>query len=177
MRGLLAMDIETRIARLEAIEAIKQLKYAYFHACDTKDVARVRQCFAPGPIDLEYGRIGRFDDREQMLAVFSELACQEHIVEMHHGQNPRITVLDAENATGSWGLYYFLIDTRRNIVTQLAGFYDDTYRATDGHWQIVGSHYTVTSTQIFDLSEGMARVIFAGKSAPVELDNPGDQAG
>lgn len=171
------MDLEQRIARLEAIEAIKQLKHAYFHACDTKDVPRIRACFAPGPIDLQYGRIGNFDDREKMLAVFSELACQEHIVEMHHGQNPQIELADAANATGLWGLYYFLIDTRRNIVTQLAGFYHDTYRATDEGWQITGSRYTVSSTQIFDLSEGLARLVFAGKAAPVELDNPDEQAG
>ena len=37
------MTLEQRIARLEAIEAIKQLKYAYFHACDTKQPARVRE--------------------------------------------------------------------------------------------------------------------------------------
>lgn len=173
----MAHAIEERIARLEAIEAIKQLKYAYFHACDTKNVERIRDCFAPGPIDLQYGRIGNFDDREQMLAVFSELACQEHIVEMHHGQNPQIEIIDGENATGLWGLYYFLVDTRRNVTTQLAGFYEDTYRLQDGRWQIVGSHYTVSSTQIFELSDGLARVVFAGAAAPAALDNPDEQAG
>lgn len=171
------MTIEERIARLEAIEAIKQLKYRYFHACDTKNVEAIRDCFASGPIDLQYGRIGSFDDREKMLEVFSELACQEHIVEMHHGQNPQIQVLDAQSATGLWGLYYFLVDTRRKVTTQLAGFYEDTYRLHEGAWQITGSHYSVTSTQIFELSEGLARVVFAGASAPVDLDNPEDQAG
>src|SRR6056300_1481448 len=32
-------DLEQRLSRLEAIEAIKQLKARYFHACDTKQVA------------------------------------------------------------------------------------------------------------------------------------------
>jgi hypothetical protein len=170
-------NLEARIARLEAIEAIKQLKYAYFHACDSKDVDAVRACFAAGPIELEYGRIGSFTDREQMLAVFSELACQPHIVEMHHGQNPQIEVLDADTATGQWGLYYYLIDTRRDVVTQLAGVYHDRYRCEAGRWVMVRSEYTVTSTQIFDLAEGLAKVVFAGSAAPVELDNPEDQAG
>jgi hypothetical protein len=35
----------------------------------------------------------------------------------------------------------------------------------------------VSSTQIFDLTEGLASVIFAGAAAPVELDDPGRQAG
>jgi hypothetical protein len=140
------MTLQQRLARLEAIEDIRQLK------------AR------------------NFDDRDDMLAVFTDLACQPHIVEMHHGQNPRIEVQDADHATGNWGLYYYLIDTHRQIVTQLAGVYDDTYVRCDGRWQITRSHYDVTSTQIFDLSEGLARVIFAGTAAPVALDDPGKQA-
>ena len=171
------MTLEQRITRLEAIEAIKQLKAAYFQACDSKQPERVRECFAPGKIDLDYGRIGTFDNREDMLAVFTELACQDHIIEMHHGQNPRIEILDEHNATASWGLYYYLIDTRRNTVTQLAGFYDDSYTVHDGQWCICRSHYQVSSTQIFDLSEGLAKVIFAGGAAPVALDDPSQQAG
>ena len=166
-------DLERRIVRLEAIEAIKQLKADYFHACDQKQPDLVRECFAPGTIDLRYGRIGNFDNREAMLEVFTELACQPHIVEMHHGQNPRIQVLDEHNATGTWGLYYFLIDTRRDTVTQLGGWYDDAYRRDGDRWQIVRSWYEVTSTQIFQLAEGLARVVFAGAAAPAELDDPG----
>ena len=171
------MTLEQRLSRLEAIEAIRQLKARYFQACDNKQPDLVRECFAGGQIDLRYGRIGNFSDREQMLAVFTELACQPHIVEMHHGQNPRIEVHDAGRATGSWGLYYYLIDTRRQTVTQLAGFYDDDYVCRDGQWRITRSYYEVTSTQIFDLSEGLARVIFAGAAAPLALDDPNQQAG
>ena len=170
-------SLEQRLSRLEAIEDIRQLKARYFHACDSKQPQIVRECFAPGDIELRYGRIGNFDNREDMLAVFTELACQPHIVEMHHGQNPRIEVHDADHATGVWGLYYYLIDTRRQIVTQLAGFYDDAYVRIEGQWRIAASRYEVTSTQVFELSEGLARVIFAGRTAPVELDDPGKQAG
>ena len=169
--------IEQRLAALEAVEAIKQLKYRYFHACDQKDVQTIRECFADGEIDLRYGRIGNFTHRDQLLQIFEELACQPHIVEMHHGQNPQVTVHSPERATALWGLYYYLIDTRRNRVTQLAGSYDDAYRLETGQWRMVQSHYTVSATQIFDLNEGLARVIFAGAEAPVSLDDPADQAG
>jgi len=168
---------EQRLDRLEAIEAIRQLKYRYFHACDAKQPELVRECFAAGPIDLRYGRIGNFTDREQLVAVFSELACQPHIVEMHHGQNPCIEVHDADTASGRWALYYYLIDTRQRTVTQLAGCYEDGYTRADGRWRMRSSVYEVSSTQIFDLSEGLARVVFAGASAPRELDDPARQAG
>lgn len=170
-------DLERRIARLEAIEAIRQLKYRYFHACDRKRPDVVRECFLPGEIDLQYGRIGNFRDREAMLAVFSDLACAAHIVEMHHGQNPQIEVQDDESATGTWSLYYYLIDTRRRQVTQLGGFYEDVYRRLGGEWRIAASRYEVTSTQILDLGEGTARLVFAGGAAPAEVDDPTRQAG
>ena len=170
------MNVEQRLARLEAIESIKQLKSRYFHACDSKQPDKVRECFAPGTIDLRYGRIGNFEHRDQLVEVFTELACHQHIVEMHHGQNPQIEVLDEANATGHWGLYYYLIDTRQQTVTQLAGFYQDAYVCIDAQWHIRQSSYEVASTQIFDLSEGLAKAIFAGAVAPAQLDDPGKQA-
>ncbi len=172
-----ASTLEQRIARLEAIEAIRQLKSTYFQACDSKRPDIVRECFASGEIDLRYDRIGNFTDREQVVAIFEELACHDHIVEMHHGQNARVELLDETRARGTWSLYYYLIDTRQQTVTQLGGSYDDGFVLQDGQWRINRSHYRVTSTQIFDLSEGLARVIFAGATAPADLDDPGKQAG
>jgi hypothetical protein len=171
------MTTEQRLARLEAIEAIRQLKSRSFHACDNKQPELVRACFAPGEIDLRYGRIGNFNSRDDVVAIFTELACQDHIVEMHHGQNPQIEVQGENNATATWGLYYYLIDTRQQTVTQLGGFYEDGYTRIDGEWKISRSWYEVRSTQIFDLSEGLAKVIFAGATAPAELDDPSGQAG
>lgn len=171
------MSVEARLMKLEAIEDIRKLKARYFHACDSKKPDLVRECFAIGKIDLRYGRIGNYGDREQLVEVFSELACHDHIVEMHHGQNPQIEILDENTATAIWGLYYYLIDIRSATVTQLAGTYDDAYIRVEGKWQMCKSWYDVRSTQIFDLSEGLAKVIFAGGAAPSELDDPSKQAG
>ncbi|MEM9256850.1 MAG: nuclear transport factor 2 family protein [Pseudomonadota bacterium] len=170
------MDIEQRLSRLEAIEAIKQLKSRYFQACDRKRPEQVLDCFAAGEIDIRFGRIGNFHSREQLVSVFSELACHPHIVEMHHGQNPQIHVHDGERASGQWGLYYFMIDTERQLVTQLAGEYQDGFVHREGRWWINRSHYEVTSTTILELSEGFARALFAGRSAPETLDDPARQS-
>jgi hypothetical protein len=171
------MTVEQRLARLEAIEAIRDLKARYFHACDHKQVEDMRDCFMPGRIELDFGRVGCFDNRDELAEVFRQLACHDHIVEMHHGQNPRIEVDASDQASGTWGLYYYLIDTRQQIVTQLGATYTDIYRCVGGQWKISASRCEVTSTQIFELGEGMARVIFAGRTAPRELDDPEKQAG
>jgi len=167
--------LESRIARLESIEAIRQLKHRYFMACDRKEPEAVRQCFVDGPIDIEYGRVDNFGCADDMVAVYTRYACESHIVEMHHAQNPVITLLSETEAQGVWGLYYYLINTQRDEVTQLGGFYEDRYRRERGEWKISASRCEVTSTQIMDLGEGLARVIFAGCQAPTEIDDPSHQ--
>ena len=167
--------LERRIAVLEDIEAIRKLKHRYFFVCDRKRPADVLGCFAPGEIRLDYGRIGQFTRAEDMVAVFTALACHEHIVEMHHAQNDQIEILDATRAEATWGLYYYLINTREHTVTQLGGYYLDEYRKIAGEWKISASAFHVTSTQLLDLGEGMARVIFAGAAAPAAVDAPSRQ--
>ena len=164
-----------RITVLEDIEAIRQLKHRYFFFCDRKRPADVLACFAPGEVRIDYGRIGQYASAADMVEVFTALACQEHIVEMHHAQNDQIEILDATRAAATWGLYYFMINTRDNTVTQLGGYYLDEYRKIDGEWKISATAFQVTSTELLDLGEGMARVIFAGGAAPAALDDPARQ--
>ncbi len=166
-----------RIARLEDAEAIRRLKYRYFRASDAKDVETFRDCFVEGEIALDYGRIGCFKNRDDLSAVFSRLACAEHIVEIHHAQNPEIDVLDEHNARGTWGLYYQLIDTHSKSITQLGGQYRDEYRKTERGWRISASEFHVYSTQILDFSSGdTLRPLFAGRTAPQAIDDPEKQA-
>jgi hypothetical protein len=139
-------DIEARIAALEDLAAIERLKYDYFFFCDHKQPNNMRECFAEGDVYIDYGRIGTFTNREQLVDIFSQLACAEHIVEMHHAQNPRIDLIDGTHAKGLWSLYYFMIDTKQNIATQLGGYYDDKYQKIAGQWKITATTFHVTST-------------------------------
>jgi hypothetical protein len=176
--GGLAMDtLESRVARLEAIESIKQLKARYLDACDRKQPDRVRSCFTDGEVVIDYDRVGVLGSADELEDLFRRYGCEDHVVEMHHAQNPQITLHDETFATGRWGLYYHLIDTRAQAVTQLGGFYEDEYRRQDGDWKISATRFRVTSTQIFDLSEGLARAVFAGSAAPESLDSVANQGG
>ncbi len=58
------MNLEQRLERLEALEAIRQLKHRYLNACDLKDVEAIRACFATGEVLIDYGPLGVFKDRE-----------------------------------------------------------------------------------------------------------------
>jgi len=162
------MELAGRIQALEDIEAIKRLKYDYFYFCDTKQPDKVRACFVDGPVHIDYGRIGVFTHRDALVAVFTALACHEHMVEIHHAQNPRIDLVDESTARGIWGLYYHLIDTSTRCVTQLGAYYEDEYRKIGGRWLISSTICMVNSTHVSDLSEQVARVVFAGRSAPAD---------
>lgn len=162
----MAEDIQQRLQRLEDIEAIRQLKARYLWCCDRKDPAGMRACFADGPVHIDYGAIGTFDRADALAKVFTEIGCHDHMVELHHGMNPQIEVLDATRARGTWSLHYFLVNTQTRGATQLAGYYEDEYRKDGGAWRIVSTRFVPTSTLALDLSEGTAKALFAGRAPP-----------
>lgn len=159
-------QIERRLRTLEDIEAIRTLKARYLFCCDRKDPAGMRSCFADGPVHIDYGVVGTFDRADALVKVFTELGCHEHMVEMHHGVNPQIEVLDETRARGTWGLHYFLINTQARNLTQLGGYYEDEYRKTAAGWKISRTRFVVSSTLAMDIGEGAARILFAGRNVP-----------
>ena len=112
------MNLEERLARLEAIEAIRQLKSHYLAACDAKDPAAMRACFCDGPVHIDYGVLGQFSDADTVVRLYTEQACHPHILEMHHGSNPQIELVAPTQARGSWSLHYQQINTETNMRTQ-----------------------------------------------------------
>lgn len=163
----MASTIEDRLHRLEATEAIRDLKARYLAACDAKDPEGVRACFADGGIEIDYGPIGSFDNADDLVAIYRKMACHPHMVEMHHGSNPRIEVLDTDTARGRWSMQYQLINTREMTLTQLGGEYDDEYRFTPDGWRIGATRFQVSSTLVLELSEEVIKCLVAGRKAPV----------
>jgi hypothetical protein len=158
--------VEQRLQRLEDIEAIRRLKAHYFFSCDRKNPAGMRECFADGKVHIDFGMIGTFDSADALVKVYTEIGCKDHMVEMHHGMNAQIEVVDDTHAKGTWSLHYFLIDTSAQRLTQLGGYYEDEYRKDGGEWRITHCRFVVTSTLAMDLSEGLAKTLFAGRTPP-----------
>lgn len=160
------LNIEDRIRRLEDIEAIRALKARYLACCDAKDPDGVRACFADGPITIEYGPIGSFETADDLVAVYTEIACHEHMVEMHHGVNPRIELTGGDSAHGRWNVHYQLINTRDMTLTQLAGEYRDEYRRTPAGWRISATRFAVTSALSVTLGEDALKLLLASNQPP-----------
>lgn len=160
-------EIEQRLQRLEAAEAIRTLKSHYLFCCDRKDPAGMRACFADGPVDIDFGIIGRFDRADALVEVYRQAACHDHMVEMHHGANPQIEVTDAAHARATWSLQYQLVDTQAHRLTQLGGYYEDAYRKDGDAWKITASRFNVTSTLVLELGADALRTTFAGRTMPM----------
>jgi hypothetical protein len=158
--------IEARLRRLEDIEEIRALKSRYFYACDRKDPAGMRACFKDGTVHIDSGAVGTFDNADALAKVFQQIGCHDHMVEMHHGMNPVIELLDARRARGQWKLHYFLINTQDRSVTQLGGCYEDEYEVQDGAWKISRTRFVATSTLAMNVGEGIAKILFAGRQPP-----------
>ncbi len=159
-------SIEQRLTRLEDIEAIKQLKYRYFNACDRKDSEVMRDCMADGEIHIDYGALGTFNHRDKMIDLFLSLASGDHIIDLHHGQNPEITIESGTTARAVWALYFFQINTETQQLTQLGGHYEDTYIKQGGVWRMNSTIYSVHSSYIattVDIEDAkQVKALFAG---------------
>lgn len=138
--------IERRLAVLEATAAIQRLKYRYWRACDRKDVSAFRACFVASGADIDFERMGRFDDAGGITDVFARVALRRDdagrhlILDMHHGLHPDITVLDETSAVGRWTLRFRQLNLRDRTEKVAAVEYDDAYVVEDGEWRISRCH-------------------------------------
>lgn len=158
--------LQQRIQRLEDIEAIRQLKAAYLHHCDRKNIAAIRDCFMDGEVHIDYGTLGTFSSRETFLALYEELACHQHIIDMHHGQNAQIQWHSTQHASATWDLFFHQIDRKNNTLTQLAGYYEDTYQKHNEQWRISRTVFRVTSSCLVQMDDTHLNLLFAGAQPP-----------
>lgn len=159
-------SLEQRIQALEDAEAIRTLKARYLFACDRKDPKAMRSCFPDGRVHIDYGPVGVFDNADALVALYTQVACHDYMVEMHHGANPQIEVLDATHARGTWSLHYFLINTQVKSITQLGGYYEDEYLKTADGWKMSSTRFVATSTLALDYTDAVAKLLFAGSKPP-----------
>lgn len=137
-------ELAVRLDRLEAIEAVRELKHRYLRACDTKDVTGFRACFDDGPVDLDYGPMGAFDRADTLTELFERFALRrdEHgyrVLDMHHALHASIDAPTPDEARGRWSLRFRQVDRDRWAETLAAIEYDDRYVRRDGEWRIQAS--------------------------------------
>ncbi|WP_225205178.1 nuclear transport factor 2 family protein [Novosphingobium huizhouense] len=138
------------VARLIAIEEIKQLKARYFRLMDTKDYAGLRTVFADDAVfDAACSlSIEPAEDTENWIhqggdniAAFVEAAV-DPLRTVHHGHCHEIEVLSATEARGVIAMEDKIWDAQGKLFLHGMGHYHETYRKDGGAWRIVTSRIT-----------------------------------
>jgi hypothetical protein len=163
------LELEARIARLEAESGIRKLKARYLNACDAKDIEVIRACFHP-EVALDYGPMGKFG-LDQLIAVFTRIAVETPIVDSHQIHNGEIEILDTDRASGRWSLAFTTYDPRAGSFRLMAGIYDDEYIRTSAGWRIKSSRHTSRLIADGTIENGNLQIkpLLPGQSSDTEI--------
>jgi hypothetical protein len=141
------MTADKQLATLLAIEAIKQLKYAYLRHLDLKEWDAVAALFTPDVVSTYSDGKHSYNGREEVMAFLSGSLSHKRVVTKHQVHHPEITF--NETLTEARGIWY-LTDAVINTVSRdpakhflIAGtaFYDERYVKTAEGWRIAAIGY------------------------------------
>lgn len=140
-------DLRARLERLEAIEAIRQVKATYWASLDRCDFAAVRACFADDAL-IEMEGVPSCDGADAYVDFVRKANPTDDTMNLHAGQNPRIAIVDADHATGLWDQWFVGLSIGADgaaTLMRLTGVYHDDYERHDGGWLIKAMRFRQTS--------------------------------
>ena len=141
------MNADKQFATLLAIEAIKQLKYAYLRHLDLKDWDAVAALFTPDVVSTYSDGKHSYNGREAVMAFLSGSLSHKRVVTKHQVHHPEITFNEAmTEARGIWYLTDAVINTvsrdpAKHFLIAGTAFYDERYVKTVDGWRIAAIGY------------------------------------
>ncbi|MCX2965640.1 nuclear transport factor 2 family protein [Gordonia aquimaris] len=126
---------------MDDLESIKQLKYRYLRALDTKDWDVFAETLTDD-ITGEYGSSLNFGNRAELVD-YMRTSVGPAVITEHRVAHPEIDV-EGDCATGRWYLQDRVIVPDFQFMLIGAAFYRDRYRRTDQGWRICATGYDRT---------------------------------
>lgn len=153
----MSTDLEARIARIEAREAIRELVFDYSTAVDDRDFDKLETTFCA---DVRFGHADGRDATEGREAVMEFYRGRTGLMgpTYHYPHSHRIDFSDDDNATGTVLAHAEL--ALEGTTYQVGIRYEDTYRREGGAWRF-GSR-----TILFLYFMPLAELVDGGLSAP-----------
>jgi len=145
------------MADVDAIEAIKQVKYRYLRALDTKhwdDFAETLTEDIVGDYGSSLGQEHHFTNRADLVE-YMRTSMPAGVITEHRVTHPEIAV-DGDEGTATWYLQDRVIVPEYNFMLFGAGFYHDRYRSTPDGWKICATGYDRT----YDVSQSVEGLNF-----------------
>ncbi|MBW2314648.1 MAG: nuclear transport factor 2 family protein [Deltaproteobacteria bacterium] len=132
---------------LEALEAIKRVKYQYMRCLDQKRWDEIRGCFTEDATAAYSGGKYSYEGRDAIVGFLEKSMGAESFLSCHRVSHPEIDV-DGDTATGTWALEDTVIEEAWGITIRGAAFYEDRYVKTDDGWKIQHTGYLRTYEEI-----------------------------
>ncbi|WP_373692385.1 nuclear transport factor 2 family protein [[Mycobacterium] kokjensenii] len=154
-QALNAEDTAATLQKIADIDAIKQVKYRYMRALDTKhwdDFAATLADDVTAAYGQSMGKKQTFGDRESLVE-FMRNSLPGNIITEHRVNHPEITLTGPDTATGIWYLQDRVIVPDVNLMLIGAGFYEDTYRRTADGWKLSHTGYQRTYDATINLAD------------------------
>ncbi len=130
--------IESRLQRLEDIEAIKRLKARYFRTLDRKEWDDWGQVFAKDAL-LEVPE-GDVEERGRAAIVASVSGSLVGTTTVHQGHMGEIDITGPDTAEGIWAMFDYVEWPRgedgKRVGLQGYGHYQERYVREEGAWRI-----------------------------------------
>ena len=139
---------------LASIEAIKQVKYRYLRALDTKHWDAFAETLAED-ITADYGAsmgiAHQFNDRAAVVD-FMRSSLPANVLSEHRVSHPEISLTGPDSASGIWYLQDRVIMPDYDLMLIGAAFYHDRYTRTADGWKISATGYERTYEATMSLS-------------------------
>jgi hypothetical protein len=146
-------ELRKDIQRLMDIEAIKQLKHAYFRCIDTANLEELATLFHPNVlVHFKGGNYEwKLENRDEYVSSIGA-AFNRESVGQHNGHHPEIQMLSETEATGIWYLADDMWILNHNAYTHGTSLYWDRYVKEDGRWLIRETRYE----RVYEMNEQLS---------------------
>lgn len=126
---------------LSEIEAIRQLKHAYFRFLDLKQFDELGKLLLEDATSAyQSGELSQ-NGRDAIVAFLRESLADPGVVTMHTGHHPEITLAAADRATGTWYLEDLVLVPAADFEIRGTALYHDEYAKVGGEWRIRHTGY------------------------------------
>lgn len=126
---------------LVEIEAIKNVKYRYLRAVDTRDWDLLATTLTEdATCAYSAGKIS-YEGRDAILKFLSESMPEKDMLTSHKVHHPEIEFTGAGQADARWGLEDVVIILSAGINLRGAAIYEDKMVKVDGQWRIAHTGY------------------------------------
>jgi hypothetical protein len=143
-------ELRADIQRLMDMEAIRQLKYAYFRCVDTANLEELATLFHDDvSVNFKGGSYEWKIQGKQDYVQNIGMAFSSEAVGQHNAHHPEIQMLSTTEATAMWYLEDNMWILNHNAKTFGTAIYWDRYLKVDGRWLIKDTRYE----RVFEINE------------------------